>query len=326
MNEPKAIGGSGGAIVPDRTDREAAESHRPSGGGNAFSRSLALMAVAAVGFVVMGACAQVASRRVPFLEVAAVRAAIGALGAFVFARVRGTPLRVGNRRVMWVRTATGIAAMICTFYALSVLPIAHVSALGNTTPLFVALLGVVWLRERIGWLVGSSLAVALSGALLILDPHGGVETFAGAVTLLAAVLASVAMVSLRKLGATESPEAVVLHFSVVAAVVCAVLSVPGAVVPSLGDAALMIGGGLGATVGQLAMTRAYQLDRAARVGAMGYLQILVSTLVGVTILDQPLVARVSIGIAAIVLAGALLVWSAKRERARETLVPPAPPT
>lgn len=304
MGGGDAIGGAGGAS--------------PS----AFGRSLALMALAAVGFAVMGACAQVASRRVHFLEVAAVRAAIGALGAFIFARARGTTLRIGNRRVMWVRTATGIAAMICTFYALSVLPIAHVSALGNTTPVFVAILGVVWLRERVGWLVGSSLAIALAGAMLILDPHGGIETLAGFVSLLAAVLASVAMVSLRKLGATESAEAVVLHFSVVAAIVCSTLSIPFASAPSIEDAAVMIGGGLGATVGQLAMTRAYQLDRAARVGAMGYLQILVSTLVGVTVLDQPLVARVGLGIAAIVCAGALLVWSALRERARLTLPPP----
>lgn len=293
------------AVVDD-----AGERREPRTG---FTRSLGYMTVAAVGFVAMGTFVQLAAPRVPILEIAAARAAIGAIGAYLVARVRHVPLGVGNRRVMWLRTVAGTAAMLCTFYALSVLPLAHVSALANTTPVFVAILGVVWLRERIGWLVGGALAVALAGAMLILDPHGGLETLAGLATLGAAVLSSIAMVSLRRLGATETPEAVVFHFSAVAAVVCLAAALPRLALPGALDALFLVGSGVGATVGQLAMTRAYQLDRAARVGAMGYMQILLSTAVGLVVLGQPLVTRVGLGIGAILCAGTLLVWSARRE-------------
>ena len=88
---------------------------------------------------------------------------------------------------------------------------------------------------------------------------------------------------------------------------CAVLSVPGAVVPSLGDAALMIGGGLGATIGQLAMTRAYGHGSTLVTAALSYSGIVFSSAIGIAWFGDQMSWAAWTGIALIVAAGILAV-------------------
>ena len=138
-----------------------------SRGAPPWARGAVLMAVAAIGFAIMNACAKEASRRVPFLEVAFARSLVGALCVAAWARFRGRSLAVQNRKVMMLRAASGTVAMSLTFYAISKAPLGEASALLNLTPLFVAGIGVMWLRERIAPLVGICLALSLLLAFAI---------------------------------------------------------------------------------------------------------------------------------------------------------------
>lgn len=73
--------------------------------------------------------------------------------------------------------------------------------------------------------------------------------------------------------------------------------------------------GLSAPVGQFAMTRAHALDVAARGGGVNDLNILASLLLASFLFgERP--APLAAGIAAILLAGSLLVWTGRREAAQ----------
>lgn len=271
------------------------------------------MAVAAVGFAIMNACAKVASRQIPFLEVAATRALVGLPLLLVYARRRGSPLRVQNRPVALLRVVAGTVSMALTFYSLSVSPLAEASALLNLTPLFVALLGVLWLGERIRPLVGACLAAGLLGALMIFQPRWGHLDLGGAAALVASLTSAVAMISLRRLGATESPVAVVFVFLTGSGLALGLLALPSLVAPSPREALLMLGAGLSATVGQLAMTRAYALDVAARVGGMNYLNIVASLLLAAALFGERPGPLALAGIALILASGSVLAWTGRQE-------------
>jgi drug/metabolite transporter (DMT)-like permease len=280
------------------------------------------MAVAAVGFAIMGACAKAASRSLPFLEVAFVRAAVGAVLVVAYARARGLSLRVGNRRVMALRAVSGTIAMGLTFFALSTAPLGEASALLNLTPLFVAAIGAVWLRERVEPLVGACLLLGLGGAALVFAPslRGGLGSLGSGhpgslAAVAAAATSALAMTSLRRLGSSETPEAVVAWFLGIGAIALGLLAAPSMRYPSPRDALLMLIAGASSTIAQVAMTRAYSMDVAARVGGMNYLNIVASLLLGVVVFgERPGLAALA-GIGAILAAGALLVWSS-RQRAR----------
>jgi drug/metabolite transporter (DMT)-like permease len=271
------------------------------------------MTLAAIGFAVMNACAKEVSRRIPFLEVAATRSFAGLPLVLAYARFRRTSLRIHNRRVALLRVVAGTAAMGQTFYALATIPLAEASALLNLTPLFVALIGLVWLKERVRPAVAACLLLGLLGALLIFRPAGGQSSLGELAALGASLTSAVAMVSLRRLGATEQPEAVVATFLAGSTLVLGLLALPDLVLPSWSDAGLLLLTGLSATVGQLAMTRAYALDVAARVGGMNYLNILASLLLASLLFGERPDPLAAVGIAAILLSGSLLVWTGRRE-------------
>lgn len=270
------------------------------------------MVVTAVGFAIMNACAKEASHRLPFIEVAFARSFIGAVVLAIWCRSRGISLAIHNKQLMVLRAVSGVVSMSLTFYALSVSPLGEASALLNLTPLFVAVLGAVFLRERPARLVVASLFVGLFGALLVFHPRPAAISAGGVAAIFAAATAAISMVSLRRLGNTETSEAVVTSFLAAGAVVTGIAMVPVFVTPNAREALLLIVSGLAATIAQVTMTRAYAADVAARVGGMNYLQIVVGLSIGALVFGErpPLLAWG--GIAAILCAGAALIWSAKR--------------
>jgi drug/metabolite transporter (DMT)-like permease len=267
------------------------------------------MLIAAIGFAIMNACAREASRRVPFLEVALGRALVGLVVVVAYAQLRRRPLVVRNRRVMVLRVTSGTLSMILTFFALSRVPLGEASALLNLTPLFVAAIGAIWLGERVSLLVGAALGLGLFGALLVYQPQGFGLGVGGLAAVGASLTGALAMTSLRRLGSTESAESVVAAFLLTSTIVIGALAFPSLRVPSATDAALMAVGGLTSTVAQIAMTRAYSLDAAARVGGMNYLNIVASLLLSVLFFGEHPGPRALVGIVAIVLSGTLLIRS-----------------
>ncbi|MCC6647186.1 MAG: EamA family transporter [Polyangiaceae bacterium] len=280
-------------------------------------RGAALMVVAAVGFAVMNACAKEASLRLPFIEIAFARSLVGAVALALYARARGASLAIHNRRLMALRAGSGVAAMALTFYALSVSPLGEASALLNLTPLFVALLGAVFLGERPSPAIVVALCLGMAGALLVFQPRPGALSRGGVAAICASATAAVSMVSLRRLGDTESSEAVVTHFLAAGAVVTLVATAPVFVTPTARELSLLVVAGLSATVAQVTMTRAYAADVAARVGGMNYLQIVAGLALGAAVFGERPGALAWAGIAAILAAGAALVWSARRAPAQD---------
>lgn len=286
-------------------------------------RALAFMTAAAVFFAVMNAVARTLSR-LPFPLVACTRAAFGLAVAFALARARGISLVVHDRRTMRRRSVSGSLSMLCTFYALTHMPLADATALLNTTPLWIAGLAAVTLRERVSPRTKAALLLAAVGVALIERPGLREGALAGVLALVAAALSAVSMVSLRRLSG-ETPEAVVVHFSAVA--MGFLLGVTGAwalangtpPTPTTDDLARLVVMGATGTAGQLCITRAYALDKAARVGAAGGLQILLALAIDVMVFRRLPEGMALAGIALLLVGGALLVDDARRDAARTSV-------
>ncbi len=280
-------------------------------------RAIAFMLTGALCFAAMNALAR-GMRHLPWPILGFSRALFGLLAALALAWGRGASLAVADRRIMWRRSLAGSTGMLCTFYALTHMPLSDATALLNTTPLWIAGIAWVTLRERLTPRVWVALAVATAGVLLVERPGFRAEGFAGLVALCAGFAGALAMVSLRRLSG-ETPEAVVVHFSATATAVLGALSarhliVYGApVTPTWRDAAGLLAMGLTATAGQLAITRAYALDKAARVGAAGWIQVALALMIDAAVFHRWPDGLALGGIALLLASGALLVDDARRE-------------
>lgn len=281
------------------------------------------MAASAVLFAAMSWLARVSGETAHWTVVAAVRAAVGAAVAVGVARARGVPAFVYPTRIMWARSAFGTVAMACTFFTLSrrALPLGDASTLFNLTPVFIAALAPLVLRERAGRRSTIALALSLAGALLVLRPSflfGGVSlsrdaALPAAIAVVAALFSAFAMLSLRRATAREPVEAIAAHFSMLAAVVTGAAAFASAPAPPLSSLAPMIGAGACAGLAQLAMTRAYALEPAARVSAVGYLQIVFTSLLGATLLGERVSTPSVIGMGLVISGGAVLATASLRD-------------
>jgi drug/metabolite transporter (DMT)-like permease len=278
------------------------------------------MASGAVLFALMNFFARLATSSTSWATVGAVRALIGALVAFAVARMRGASLVANDRRAVFWRSLFGTAAMSATFYALSsrTLGLADTVTLLNLTPIFLAVLAPFVLRERTTAAVALALLLSLGGVVLILHPSfawqpadttpGPSAAATAGFAVLAAFLASIAMMLLRRVGRTETTESIAVHFSLFAAASLGLLSLFDLRMPTLRDAGFMIAAGICAGFAQLALTRAYALERAARVSGMGYLAVVASALLGGAVLGERPTPGAIAGMGLVVVGGLVVTF------------------
>ncbi|MDI1450252.1 DMT family transporter [Polyangium sp. 6x1] len=295
-------------------------------------KALAWMALAQVLFTIMGVCTRLGAQKLPWSEVAAARAVLGAIVAIGVARMRGVPLVIHDRRTSWARSICGTVAMICTFYAFGAPAIALGDAvtLGATSPIFIAILAPWLLGERSGPIVWVATTIAFAGVALVAGPSLKLSGALSLVSLLGAAASALAMIWLRRLGTgrsgapRESPEAIVAHFSLVAGVTLSLVALPTLRVPDLEGALFLLGTGASGAFAQIAMTRAYALDRAARVGVWSYLGVVLTHFAAIGILGEREDPIGLAGSALVIAAGVGLTWSGLRE-ARAAAVVASPP-
>ncbi len=275
------------------------------------------MLLSAIGFAFMNAFGARASKSLGFTEIAFARCLIGVILLLGWARARRISLQIDRWGLLWFRALTGTVAIGFHFYSLAHFRFAEVTSLLNLTPIFVALVAAVWLGERASSLVMLCIAVAFGGVLLVVQPWSGGALGPRAMIALGAPLSSsLAMTALRQLGKHESPESIVIYFFLIAGVIMGALSLPTFVVPSPAVALLLLGTGASAAIAQLAMTHAYSLDIAARVGGMNYLNIVASVALGAVWFGEIPGPLSLLGISIILAAGGALVWSSRNELQR----------
>jgi drug/metabolite transporter (DMT)-like permease len=246
------------------------------------------MALAQLFFAGMNVCTRLGARSLPWAEVAAARFLVGAALAAALAWFHGSSLRIGDRPAAWRRSVYGTLAAMCAFYALASprITLGDAATLGATAPIFVVLLSSPLLGERVTLSELVAIALGFTGIIAVVRPTFALAAPVATVATSGAVFYALAMIWLRKMGPGESHEAVVLHFSLVALTAFLLLSLPAWRWPAWNDGLYLLGAGLGGGLGQITMTRAYALHRAAPVTALSGLGIVLTHVFAIPIFGE----------------------------------------
>lgn len=278
-----------------------------------------LGAVAA--FSLMDASMKLLSARYPPMQVTMLRGAASL--PFVLAWVLATagPRSLLPRRwgLQLLRGVLGIVMIVCFVYALKRLPLSTAYTIYFVSPLLVAALSVPLLGERVGPRRWTAIAIGLAGVLMVLRPGmGGIVSLAGFMVLLAALAYAIASVTVSLLTRTDTPQSMVVCFLAVMALGAGILAIPEWTPLRADDGWLIAGMGLAGALGQVALTRAFQLGEASMVAPLEY-----TGLVWVIAWDWLLWATLPdratwLGAAIIVASGLYLM---RRERVRRVRAP-----
>jgi drug/metabolite transporter (DMT)-like permease len=108
-----------------------------------------------------------------------------------------------------LRVAISFVSMCAWFYALSLIPLGEVTAIGFLTPLFGTLCAIVFLGEVVRIRRWTAIAVGLIGAMIILRPGASAFGFGQACALVSALAGGVMGILLKRLAAADHPDKIV---------------------------------------------------------------------------------------------------------------------
>jgi len=281
---------------------------------SAASRRRAVLMIlgAACLFSLAGACVKALGGRVPLAQVVLCRNFFAVL-VLLPLLWRAGGLAALHTRHPWLhamRLVAGLAGMVGTFYGLTLLPLATVTALGFTMPLFLTLLSIPLLGERVGPRRGAAVLAGFGGVLLMTLPGGAAgASLPGLGAVLAGALAwALAMITIRRMGdAGEGNVAIVVWFALGAAILSGLASLPGWTWPTAAQWGLLVAIGVISAAAQVMMTEGYRRGEATLLAPFEYSAILWTTTLGVLFWAELPDGWDVAGIAVLVASG-LYIW------------------
>jgi len=230
----------------------------------------------------------------------------------------GAPLRARRLGIHVLRGLVHGIGVMLWFYAMARIPIAEVTAIGFTGPIFATIGAALFLGERLRARRIGAVLVAFGGGMIILRP-GFEEVSMGALAQLAAApLFAASILIAKKLTETESSASIVAYLTIF--VTLALL--PGAILdwrtPTWEELGWLFLTAVFATLMHLAMTQAFRCAEITVTQPFAFLQLVWATLLGYYVFAERPEVWVWVG-------GALIVASATYIAHREALAPRSRP-
>ncbi len=250
-------------------------------------RGIILMTASTVAFSVMHAAIAYLSKDMHPFQVAFFRNLFGLLiflpvvfrSGLGFLSTRRLPMHI-------LRAALNVIAMLTFFTALSLTPIARVTALAFTAPLFMALLSVVFLRERLDATRILGTAVGFLGTAIVLRLDLVAVDLGAVLVVTSAAVWAVTMIVIKKLSITESSLTTTGYMSIL----LSLFSLPPAIYvwtwPSLPALALLVFLGITGTFGQLLLAESLKQADATAVMPFDFLKLVWASLLGFFLFQQ----------------------------------------
>ncbi|MDO8414087.1 MAG: DMT family transporter [Gallionellaceae bacterium] len=242
------------------------------------------------------------------VELVFYRSFLGLLMVYALMRHQGQSIYTAYWGGHLWRGISGSIALLLFFYCITVLPLATAVTLNYTSPLFLTLLTLLVLKERLHIPLALTIALGFVGMVLLLHPtlqHK--QLLPGLLGLISGFFAGIAMLNVRQLGMRGEPETrVVFYFSLTATLISGSIMLFDTLHPLNAHSLLiLLGLGSSATLAQLAMTRAYRLGNTLVVGGLSYSTVVFASVFGMLLWNEILPLSGWLGMVLIVTSGIL---------------------
>lgn len=252
------------------------------------TRGLGLLALAYIAFAATDTMAKLLTETMHPVQIVWARQ-LGLVGAVLVVLCARGPriLRSGAPILQTARGIFAVAAPVCMASAFAFVPLADATAVTFVSPLFVSVLGVLFLGERLTrhrWIV---MGLGLLGALVVIRPGLGVFHPAIALVLVAAVFLALRQVMSRPLSAKDSTATTLAYTALTGLLL---ISVPLPLVwqmPASGTVvALVVAMAVMAAIGEILTIRAFEIAEAVALAPMHYTLMIWATGFGWVVFGQ----------------------------------------
>lgn len=277
------------------------------------------MLLSAFSFIVVQSLTKMLGGRIPTGEIAFFRAAFGAVAIVPFLMSRGLgAFKTENLPFHIGRGLFGAAAIFLMVFAIVHMPLADATVIGFTRLLFLIVLAVIFLSEKIRWRRWLATLAGFGGVMLILQPGNTTFQLAafsalGAAFCFAAAHVCIKLCTTRK----DHPMTVQTYYCVIATLVMAIPAAVVWVTPGWQDLIVLILMGIMSGVAQSCTAFAYGNGEATFVAPFDYTRLLWAALAGWFIFAEPLGIMTLAGAAVIIGSNAYIAQRQRQESRAE---------
>ncbi len=210
-----------------------------------------------------------------------------------------------------LRSLSGTISMFSLFAAVTMIPLADVTAISFTSPMFVTVLAMLFLGEHIHRFRWTALAVGFVGVLIMIGPHlsfAGHSSLGVLIALSAALFSAFAMIALRRMSGGEHAITITFYFSLTFMACAALTALRGWPMPTATQWWLIIFAGLFGVFGQLLMTYAYRYAEASTIAPLDYTNMIMAVALGYLFFGEIPSLSIWIGAPLVVGAGVIILW------------------
>ena len=278
-------------------------------------KAILLMVVSTLSFSFMQLIVKIAGPDIPTMEKVFFRNFITLfLGLFLVFKDKAPIFgKKENRLALLCRSVFGFIGVAGYFYATNNMNVADASLLHRSSPFFVIIFSAIFLRNRLTRVQISARLLAFVGSVLVINPSFNVNVLPALVGLISAAGAGGAYVIINYLKGKESNSTIVFCFSLVSCTLSALMSGSDFIMPNGIQWVMLLGIGIFAGIGRIALTQAYKMTNPGEVSIINYLGIIFSAILGFVFLNERISTRSFIGIA-LILTAALLLYFMKNSK------------
>lgn len=264
-------------------------------------------------FAGMAVCVKLLGREIPPGQSIFVRGIISVLVLALIAwrTDRLHLLKTRSWRSHALRSLSGTVSMFGLFAALTMIPLADVTAITFTAPLFLTVLAMLFLGERIHYFRWTALGVGFLGVLIMIGPHlafseGSLLGVLAALT--NAIFSAIAMMFLRRMSGSEHAITITFYFSLTFMTCAALTALQGWPQPTATQWILIALAGLFGVFGQLLMTYSYRYAEASMIAPLDYSNLILAVILGYLFFGEIPSLSVWVGAPLVVMAGLIILW------------------
>jgi drug/metabolite transporter (DMT)-like permease len=223
------------------------------------ARGIVFILIATISFTSMDAIVRHTSSQLHPFEIAFFRNFLGAITLMPLCLKAGWgSLKTNKIRTYGLRSVLNTLAMLAFFLGLSLIPLAEVTALYFSVPLFAAVLALLILREKLVLRRLIALGIGFLGMLVILRPGTDAFSPAALLILFSSCLLACVVILIKILSRTESSITITAYMGLFQTPMTLIPALFFWQWPTLEQTGWMLAMGTLGTIGQLSITQAYK--------------------------------------------------------------------
>jgi drug/metabolite transporter (DMT)-like permease len=299
--------------------RDTASERRGRLGLSATAEGVLWILVTVFAFVVMAVAVRKLSHRIDAVEILLFRNVVAVVFTLPLLAAAGAAV-FHTQRIHWhgARAVVQFGAQYSWVYALPLLPLAEITALEFTVPLWTAPLAILFLGERVGVPRWIATVLGFVGVLVILRPGIAVVSPAAVIVLAGCIGFAAAGVLVKYLTRTDDPRIIVLYSNLMQMPVALVPTLFVWVTPEWEDVPWILAWGLVGLAAQHAMAQGLRLIDVTLGAPIDFARLPLIAIVGYALYDELMDPLTAVGALIIFGSNYYAVREETRRRRTET--------